>query len=88
MTQLAYEKWFGPSTDASPHPAFRALHDARLDSFLADTQDDGVMIIDSDGRIIDCNNALVNRTGFGRSDVLGRSLLDMAAPTSTSIGPW
>lgn len=81
MTQLAYEKWFGVSSDATPHPAFRALHDARLESFLADTQDDGVMIIDSDGRIIDCNHALVNRTGFGRSDVLGRSLLDMAAPT-------
>ncbi len=55
MTSVAYEKWFGAASEVTPHPVFRALHASRLDSFLADSQDDGVMVIDRDGRIIDAN---------------------------------
>lgn len=82
MTSLAYEKWFVTSSEVPPHPIFRSLHASRLDSFLADSQDDGVMVIDSDGRILDCNLALVHRTGFGRSEVIGRSLVDIVVPSS------
>ena len=80
MTPVAYEKWFGAATETTPHPAFRALHASRLDSFLADSQDDGVMVIDREGRIIDGNLALSRRTGFGRGDIIGRDMVDVVLP--------
>lgn len=80
MSSVAYEKWFGAATASAPHPAFRALHASRLDSFLADSQDDGVMVIDRDGRIIDGNLALGRRTGYGRSEIIGRPMADVVLP--------
>jgi PAS domain S-box-containing protein len=77
MTSLAYEKWQGILPAVPPHPAFCALRASRLDSFLADSQDDGVMVIDRDGVIIDCNLSLCRRTGYSRTEVLGRSMLDV-----------
>lgn len=80
MSPVAYEKWFGADTGSVPNPAFRALHASRLDSFLADSQDDGVMVIDRDARIIDSNLALGRRTGFGRGEIIGRPLADLVQP--------
>ena len=77
---LAYEKWQAAPEGASPSPVFRALHAARLDSFLADSQDDGVMVIDAQGVIIDGNLALSRRTGYARGEVLGRPMIDVVVP--------
>lgn len=77
---LAYEKWQAAPEGASPSPVFRALHAARLDSFLADSQDDGVMVIDAQGVIIDGNLALSRRTGYARGEVLGRPMIDVIVP--------
>lgn len=81
MMPLAYEKWRDTPEGAGPNPVFRALHAARLDSFLADSQDDGVMVIDAVGIIVDGNLALSRRTGYTRSEVLGRPILDMVVPS-------
>ncbi len=80
MSALAYEKWFGALTAPEPHAAFRALQLSRLDSFLADSQDDGVMVIDRDGCIIDGNLALSRRTGFRRGEIIGRPMIDVVLP--------
>lgn len=77
---LAYEKWQAAPEGATPSPVFRALHAARLDSFLADSQDDGVMVIDARGIIVDGNLALSRRTGYARGEVLGRPMLDIVVP--------
>lgn len=80
MTSVAYEKWFGAASEVTPHPVLRALHASRLDSFLADSQDDGVMVIDRDGRIIDANLSLSRRTGFARGEIIGRAMIDVVLP--------
>ncbi len=81
MTSLAYEKWQASTEAAASRPVFRALHEARLDSFLADSQDDGVMVIDCDGVIVDCNLALCRRTGFSRSEVLDQPMVEFVVPS-------
>ncbi len=81
MTSLAYEKWQALAEVEAPGPVFQALHESRLDSFLADSQDDGVMVIDSYGFIVDCNLALCRRTGFSRSEVLGQPMVELAVPS-------
>jgi PAS domain S-box-containing protein len=80
MSSVAYEKWFGAVAGPVPHAAFRALQASRLDSFLADSQDDGVMVIDHNGCIIDGNLALSRRTGFGRGEIIGRPMVDVVLP--------
>lgn len=77
---LAYEKWHALTDGGDSHPVFRALHAARLDSFLADSQDDGVMVIDAEGVIVDGNLALSRRTGYSRSELLGRPMVDVVVP--------
>lgn len=77
---LAYEKWQSAVDVNTASPVFRALHEARLDSFLADSQDDGVMVIDASGTIIDCNLALSRRTGFGRAEIIGRPMEEVIEP--------
>ncbi|MCA1942193.1 MAG: PAS domain-containing protein [Yonghaparkia sp.] len=80
MMPLAYEKWHALTDGGDSHPVFRALHAARLDSFLADSQDDGVMVIDAEGVIVDGNLALSRRTGYSRSELLGRPMVDVVVP--------
>lgn len=80
LSGVAYEKWHGSPDRPVPHAVFSSLHRARLDSFLADSQDDGVMVIDADGRVIDCNLALTRRTGFRRSEVLDLRPVDIVVP--------
>ncbi|MBX9472891.1 hybrid sensor histidine kinase/response regulator [Microcella sp.] len=81
MISVAYEKWVGTPGDRAPHPVFRALRESRLDSFLADSQDDGVLIVDRDGSIIDCNRALTHRTGHSRHEVIGRTMVEIVVPS-------
>ncbi len=78
--RLAYERWQASARPRVPIPASRALHAARLDSFLADTHNHGVIVIDIEGVVVDCNLALLCLTDYGRSEVLGRSLSDMIVP--------
>ena len=91
MTGVAYERWPGATEQPQLSAVFRALHASRLDSFLADSHDDGVMVIDLDGRIVGGNLSLVRRTGFERSEMLGRAMVDVVAPAhrrriQTAIG--
>ncbi len=79
VSAVAYERWFGAGTsDHREIPvALIALRAARLDSFLADSQDDGVVVLDAAGRIIESNPALERRSGFTRSETIGRTLADL-----------
>lgn len=78
MSAVAYERWVGGSRSES-RAVIRALREARLDSFLADSQDDGVAIVGADGRLVEVNAALVRRTGAPRAELLGSRLTDLVA---------
>ncbi|MBI4291006.1 MAG: PAS domain S-box protein [Betaproteobacteria bacterium] len=53
-------------------------HDARYRS-VVETSRDGFWVIDSEGRLVDVNDAYVQRCGFTRDELLGMRIADLEA---------
>lgn len=51
-----------------------------LQGVLFDAMDDGVLIVDRDGAILDCNPAFHNRLGYTKCEVVGRNVRDLDPP--------
>lgn len=80
MISPTYERWSSDHSRDTRSDAVRALGANGLQAFLSEHQDDAVMVLDRSGTIVEINAALVRRTGYAATEVIGSTLADVVEP--------
>ncbi len=60
------------------------LTDHRVFEFLFSAAPSGIIALDSQGRIVDCNASCVRVSGYDRTELIGRDVRELAEPASVS----